>query len=42
MHDPILLNPTQYWGVALVLFHIGLFYTAKQIFPFPDEAQDEL
>jgi hypothetical protein len=27
--------------LAFILYNIGLFYTARQMFPFPDEVSDD-
>lgn len=39
MIEPILLTPEQYYAVAFLFFQIGMFYTAKQIFSYPDERE---
>lgn len=31
------LTYEQYWTAAFIFFQFGLFYTAKNLFPFPDE-----
>lgn len=37
----IYLTYEQYWGLAFFLFEGMLFYTAKQIFCYPDEREEQ-
>lgn len=39
--QPIVVTTEQYWTIAFILFLGASFYTMKQIFPYPDERDND-
>jgi hypothetical protein len=37
----ILVTHEQYYTIAFVMFQFGWMYTAKTLFPFPDEVEND-
>jgi hypothetical protein len=35
------LTHDQYWTAAFIFVQFGLFYTAKQVFAYPDEVEND-
>jgi hypothetical protein len=40
LFSQILVTPEEYATIGFILFNYALFYTAKQMFQFPDEREN--